>query len=102
VSILPAITHLGFVLENDYFIAFAVFLHRGHDPRPVNKWLTNGDIIAIADKQHSVQLNSAALSRVQTFDVYGLALGYFILFAACFDNSVNFRPPNYLFYQFYS
>jgi len=97
VAILPAITDLGFVLENDYFIAFTVELYRGHHPRPVNEWLTHGDIIAIADKQHSVQFYSAALNRVQTFDVYGLALGYFMLFATCFYNSVNFRPPkNYI------
>lgn len=96
-SILPAITDLGFVLKNDYLIALAVFLHRGHHPRPVNEWLTDGDIITIADKQHSVQFDIATFSRVQTFDVYGLALGYFMLFAACFNYRVNFRPPkNYI------
>jgi hypothetical protein len=94
VAILPAITDLGFVLENDYFIALAVFLHCGHHPRPVNEWLTHGDIIAIADKQHSVQFDIAALSRVQALDVYGLALGYFMLFTACFNYRVNIRPPN--------
>jgi len=97
VSILPAITDLGFVLENDYFIAFTIELYRGYHPRPVNEWLTHCDIITIADKQHSVQFDIATFSRVQTFDVYGLALGYFMLFAACFNYRVNFRPPeNYI------
>lgn len=101
-TVLAAIAYFSFIFENDYLIAFAVFLYRGYDPRTVNEWLTDRDIIAIAEKQHSGEFDIAALSRVQAFDVDGLALGYSVLFATRFNYSVNFKPPKIIFYQFYS
>jgi hypothetical protein len=100
VAILPAITYLGLVLENDYFIALAVLLDRRYHPGPVDQWLTDRDLISIGNEEYSVQFDITTFSRIQTFDVDNLSFGYLILFAARFNNSVNFRPPNYLFYQF--
>jgi hypothetical protein len=73
-----------------------------YHPGPVDQWLTDRDIITIGDEKHSIQFDIATLSRIQTFNVDNLAFGYFILFSTCFNYRVNFRPPNYLFYQFYS
>jgi hypothetical protein len=97
VAVLPAIAYLRFILENDYFLAFAVLLDRGHYSSPVDMRFTDRDIIAVGNKQHFVQFNGAALIRFQTVDFYRLAFGYFILFATCFNYRVNIQPPkNYI------
>ena len=76
-------------------------LRRGQYLRPVNNRFADCYLVAIGNKQHPVQFDSAALSHVQTLDIDGLALGYFILLAASFNNSVNFKPPKINYTSYY-
>ena len=83
------VTHLGLVFEDDYLLVSAVSLRGSHNLCPVNKGLTRNCLLAIGDEQHPVQLNGFALSYIQKLHVYSLALGYFILLSASFNDSVN-------------
>src|SRR4030043_131635 len=93
VTFLAAIAYLGFIFEDDYFIAFAVLLDRGHYSRPVYIRFAERYVVAVGNQQHLIQFNCTAFVRCQPVDFYRLALGYFILFTVCFDYRVNFRPP---------
>lgn len=59
-SVLTAVARLRFELEDDDFFAFAVFLHRGQHPGTFDDRFARGDIIAIGNKQHAIQLERAA------------------------------------------
>ena len=96
---LPAVAHLGLILEDDNLLAFALSLRGSDYFCPLNRGCTYRHLIPIGNKQYFVQLNSIALSRVQALYLYRLARGYFILFASSFNNRVNLRPPKDLLYQ---
>jgi hypothetical protein len=93
VSVLAAVADLGLKLEDDNLLVLAVPLRRSQHPRSLNNRLADRYLVAIGDKQYTVQFNVTAFSRIQSPDIYGLTFGYFILFAAGFNNSVNFEPP---------
>jgi len=99
VSCLASVANLGLVLKDNDFLAPAVPLRRSQYLRPVNNRLTDCYLVAIGDKQHPVQFDSAALNRTQMLRIYGLAFGYLILLATGFNNSVNFEPPRLVLYQ---
>jgi hypothetical protein len=92
VPVLAAVAGLGLVFKDDDFIAFSVFLHHGQYPGAFNERFTRGDFIAIGDEQYLIEFHGAAYGRIQPLDVYGLAFGYPVLFAACFNYRVNFGP----------
>jgi hypothetical protein len=87
------VTHLGLIFENGNLPAFAAPLRGSHYLRPVNGRRAYGYLIAVGNKQHSIQVNRAPFRRIQAFDIYSLTRGYLILFAAGFNNSVNFFTP---------
>jgi hypothetical protein len=90
---LAAVAYLGLVFKDNDFRTPATSLHRSQHFGPVDKRFADGHTIAVGDKQNPVKFHSTALSRIQMFDFYRLAFGYFILLAAGFNNSVNFEPP---------
>jgi hypothetical protein len=94
VSQLAAIAHLGLVLKNNDLLTPAISLCRSQYLCPLDKRLTDGYLIIVSNKQYSIQFDSASLSRFQMLYIYRLTLRYFILLAAGFNNSVNFKPPN--------
>jgi len=102
VSVLAAIANLRLIFEDDYLLAAAIAIYHGQYPGAFDSRLADGYVIAIADKQHPVQLYRTALFHLQAFYLNGITFGDLILFAACFNNSVNFKPPKNILYQFYS
>ena len=90
---LAAVANLGLVFKDSDLLAPPVLLRRSQHPGSVNNRLPDRYLAVVGNKQHPVQFDSAALSRVQTLDIYGLAFGYPVLFATSFNNSVNFEPP---------
>jgi hypothetical protein len=93
-AFLAAVTDFGFVFKDDYLIATAVLLSRRQYPGTFYPWLTNGDISAVNEKQHFVQLDRFTLSHDKTVDINSLAFDHPILFATGLNNSVNFKPPD--------
>ncbi len=94
VSVLSAIAYLRLIFKDDYLLAAAIAIYLGQHSGAFDSRLTNHYIIAIGNKQDLVQLDCAAFGYSQTFYFDSLAFGYLILFAACFNNSVNFGPPD--------
>ena len=90
---LAAIANLGLILEDNDLIAPAIPLRRSQYLRPFNNRLTDRYLVIIGDKQYSVEFDSATFFSTKMPDIYGLTLGYSILLAAGFNNSVNFKPP---------
>jgi len=101
-ALLPPVAYLRLEFKDDYLVAAPVLFGRGQHPRPFDEWLADSDVSAVADEQHFIQLYLAALGRFQPLDVYRLAFDYLVLFSACFNYRVNIRPPDLIFYQFYS
>ena len=91
--LLAAVTDLGLELKNDDLLTLSIPLRRGQYLGPVNNRFADGGLIAIGNEQHPVQLDGAALGDIHLLDINDLALGYFILLAASFNNSVDFEPP---------
>ena len=98
-TLLAAVADLRFVLEYDYLIALAVRLRLRQYLRSVDNGFPHRYVIAIGYKQYPVQFDRRALVRTQVLDIYGLALGNFVLLTAGFDYGVNFNPPELIFYQ---
>ena len=84
------VAHLGLILKNNDFLAFALSLRGSNYFCSVNSGPAYRHLIALSDKQYFVQLDSIALGHVQAFHIYNLTGSYFILFATSFNNSVNF------------
>ena len=99
-TVLAAIPHFGFKLENDNLLITAILFCRSENSGAFNNRITDSYIITIGNHQHLVQFQFAAFIYRQPIDIYSLAFGYFILFSTCFNNSVNFGPPNVILYQF--
>jgi hypothetical protein len=100
-AVLAAVPDFRLVLKDDNLFGPAVLLGGGHDPGPFHDRFAERDVGAVSQEQYFVQLDGVALSYIQSFNTDGLAFGYFILFAAGFNYSVNIEPPNEILYQLY-
>jgi len=95
-TVLAAIADLRLELENDDFLAAPVFLGSRYYFSAFHHGLAESDILAFADGKDFIDLNGIALGNIEAFHVDGLAFGYLVLLATCFDNRVNFGPRFYM------
>jgi hypothetical protein len=100
VTVLAAIPNFGLIFEDYYLRSAAILLGSGQDSGAFDDRITDGYVIAIGNHHDPVQLQFTAFVYRQTLDIYSLAFGDLILFSACFNNSVNFGPPNVILYHF--
>ncbi len=91
-TVLAAVSGLGFIFKDDDFIAFAFFLYIGQHPGALYDRCTGGNIVTIRYQKYLVYLHRAACFRTEEFNIYRLAFGYPVLFAACFYYCVNIGP----------
>jgi len=94
VSVLSAIAYLRLIFKDDYLLAAAIAIYLGQHSGAFDSRFANGYFVAVADKQDPVQLDRATLFHLETLYFDSLSLGDLILFATCFNNCVNFEPPN--------
>ena len=97
-SILTAIAYLWFILKDDYLVSLNGTLGFRYYLGPIDDRIAYGNLIAIGNKKHSIQLNGSAFISTEAFDIKRLTLGHFVLFATCLNYRVNFNTskPNIL------
>lgn len=90
---LYTVADFGFVLENNRLSALSLSLRGGNYLGALNRWRAQRYLITIGDAQDFVQLDTAAFGRAQSLNLYRLAGGHLVLFAASLNYCVNGPPP---------
>ncbi len=95
-TVLAAIADLRLEFENDDLLAAPVFFGGRYYFGAIHDGLTESDILAFADSKDFIDFHGITFGNIEPFHVDGLAFGYLVLLATCFDNRVNFGPRFYV------